>query len=82
MGKAIFLGIGITLAILGSTSLAIHSYELRGKDEAGGKGLWAVAAPIGKHIEPPHWRPWALLGAGAVISIWSFTLMAAAEGKK
>ncbi len=77
MLKAAALGLGIFLAILGLAGHAVESYKPRGKAKAESYNMLAYEQPV------PHepWKPWAIMAAGAVIIIWTFTLPQKMSGK-
>lgn len=74
MFKPVFLGFGIFLITIGIASHAVESYETRVEAHEKAAEGWNVPFISGKHIEPPPWRPWALMGAGAVICCWTATV--------
>lgn len=78
MIKSVSLGIGAFLLILGLSLHAVDSYTVRAKVEATSFGM----APAAKVVVPEPWKPWAYLGAGVVLCLWTCTLPAKINGKK
>jgi hypothetical protein len=61
-----FLAFGVYSCLLGVEALAVERAILK-KPE----GDQAAAQ---KEIVPPEWAPWSLMGGGAVVVLYSFTL--------
>lgn len=80
MIKSISFGIGFFLLILGLSLQAVDSYTVKPKmaTEASAFGM----APAAKVVTPEPWKPWAYLGAGVVLCLWTCTLPAKINGKK
>jgi len=72
MFKPLFLGVGIFLLTIGIAGHLVVNYETRVVTHSAAQD-WARPF-AGKIIEPPPWRPWALMAAGAVLLCWSFTI--------
>jgi hypothetical protein len=68
MWRAFFLAVGAYCCLLGVEALAIEQAVLK----ANAQGGQQVAA--GRTITPPDWAPWSLMGAGAVVVLYSFTI--------
>jgi hypothetical protein len=66
MWRSFFLAVGAYVCILGLQSLAVERAVLKA-DVAGSTSL-------GREVVPPDWAPWSLLGAGAVVVLYSFTI--------
>jgi hypothetical protein len=66
MFRSLFLALGVYSCLLGVEALAVERAVLK-KPE----GSKQVAQ---KEIVPPDWAPWSLMGAGAVVVLYSFTL--------
>lgn len=80
MWRAFFLAIGTYLVLLGAQCLGVEKFILKPQGQAP-KAQVAAAAPAAprtagskKEITPAPWAPWSLMGAGAVICLYSFTL--------
>jgi hypothetical protein len=66
MWRSFFLAVGAYVCILGVQALAV--------ERATFKSDIANNTSFGKEIVPPDWAPWSLLGAGAVVVLYSFTI--------
>ena len=78
MIRAVFLAVGICVMIFGAECLAVQKIVLKKREAppASQATLLQEGATEGpnKTITPPDWAPWALLGAGALICIYSYTI--------
>ena len=77
MWRALFLAIGVSLAILGAESMVLEKVVMAAsKPQAGDNRFFTAALPAakGREIVPPEWAPWGLLSAGAVVILYSFTI--------
>lgn len=68
MFRPISLGIGIFVMILGLSFFALDHYTTRGRQPN------TFGVQNGKVVSPEPWKPWAYIGAGAVIILWTFTV--------
>lgn len=66
MWRSFFLAIGAYCCLLGVEALAVEKAVL--KPSTGG-GFSSV-----REVVPPDWAPWSLLGTGAVVVLYSFTV--------
>lgn len=66
MWRSFFLAIGAYCCLLGVEALALEKAVV--------KVDGASAHSATRDIVPPDWAPWSLLGAGAVVLLYSFTL--------
>jgi len=66
MWRSFFLAIGVYVCLLGVQALAVERAVL--------KPDVASQAGIGQEIVPPEWAPWSLIGGGAVVVLYSFTI--------
>jgi hypothetical protein len=66
MWRSFFLAIGVYVCLLGVQALAVERAVL--------KADAASQAGIQREIVPPEWAPWSLIGAGAVVVLYSFTI--------
>ena len=66
MFRSLFLALGVYSCLLGVEALAVEQAVLK-KTEGS-----AAAAP--KTVAPPDWAPWSLMGGGAVVVLYSFTI--------
>jgi hypothetical protein len=79
MWRPFFLGIGITLALLGGECLVLDHVVLSNQERPlAPPGLFQTPAPTapGKVIAPPEWAPWVFMSTGVVILLYSFTIPA------
>ena len=89
MWRALFMGIGITLLLLGLECMVIHEAVLA--DDFSKTTVPAhdpeldlePPAPVKtpRRIAPPEWAPWSLLSAGAVVVLYSFTVRSGNSGE-
>lgn len=66
MWRSFFLAIGAYCCLLGVEGLAVEKAVLKNSS-----GNFYQAA---REVVPPDWAPWSLLGAGAVVVLYSFTV--------
>ncbi|MFO0791537.1 MAG: hypothetical protein U0805_18915 [Pirellulales bacterium] len=66
MWRSFFLAIGAYCCLLGVEGLAVEKAVLKNNS-----GNFYQAA---REVIPPDWAPWSLLGAGAVVVLYSFTV--------
>jgi hypothetical protein len=66
MWRSFFLAIGVYVCLLGVQALAVERAVL--------KADVASQAGMQREIVPPEWAPWSLIGAGAVVVLYSFTI--------
>lgn len=69
MWRSFFLAIGVYCCLLGFEALAINRAVLKPQVRSG-----QVISPA-RDVTPPDWAPWSLLSAGAVVVLYSLTLM-------
>ncbi|MEN0109784.1 MAG: hypothetical protein AAF805_03585 [Planctomycetota bacterium] len=69
MWRSFFLAVGAYCCLLGLQSLAIERAVLKPQVRGG-----QVIAPA-REVAPPEWAPWSLLSGGAVVVLYSLTLM-------
>jgi hypothetical protein len=67
MWRSFFLAIGAYCCLLGVEALAIERAVLKADTRMVQSGGW-------QEIIPPDWAPWSLLGTGAVVMLYSFTI--------
>jgi hypothetical protein len=79
MIKAVSLGIGAFLLILGLALQAVDSYTVKPKPVQA--SAFGMTAPAAKVVTPEPWKPWAYLGAGVVLCLWTCTLPAKMKSK-
>lgn len=68
MWRAFFLAVGAYCCLLGVEALALDQAVLK-PESRGGRQV-----ATGKVISPPDWAPWSLMGAGAVVVLYSFSI--------
>ena len=66
MWRSFFLALGAYCCLLGVEALALERAVLK-VDAASAQTGW-------REIVPPDWAPWSLMGAGAVVMLYSFTI--------
>ncbi|RIK79770.1 MAG: hypothetical protein DCC67_10065 [Planctomycetota bacterium] len=66
MFRSLFLALGVYSCILGVEAIAIDQAVLKRPE--------GQPTASQKVVAPPDWAPWSLLGAGAVVVIYSFTI--------
>ena len=81
MFRAFFLAVGIFLCMVGAETLFIERAVLAQRNAPASTGMFGqeVARPR-REIVPPPWAPWSLLGAGAIVMIYSFTIPRRVKG--
>ena len=80
MLRAFFLAMGIYSFLLGLECLVVDKAVLQPSREASASALAQQVAPVYREITPADWAPWSLLSAGAVVTLYSFTLPAKLRG--
>ncbi len=65
MWRSFFLAIGAYCLLLGIEALAVEKAVLKVSPNTG--STW-------REVMPPDWAPWSLLGTGAVVVLYSFTI--------
>lgn len=68
MWRSFFLAIGVFTILLGAECLAVETVTFKPKTSNG-----QVVEPA-RTVRTPEWAPWSLMGAGAVVVLYSFTL--------
>jgi hypothetical protein len=66
MWRSFFLAIGAYFCLLGVEALAVEKAVLK-VDPVNPQTTW-------REVVPPDWAPWSLLGTGAVVMLYSFTI--------
>jgi hypothetical protein len=66
MWRSFFLAIGAYCCLLGVEALAVEKAILKVNPSARQSAT--------REIVPPDWAPWSLLGTGAVVVLYSFTV--------
>jgi hypothetical protein len=66
MFRSLFLALGVYSCLLGVEALAVERAVLK-KPEGNPSAQQQVVAP-------PDWAPWSLMGGGAVVVLYSFTI--------
>ena len=66
MWRSFFLAIGAYCCLLGVEALTVERGGAQGRSEHMAIGNAGII--------PPDWAPWSLLGAGAVVVLYSFTV--------
>ena len=68
MWRSFFLAVGAYCCLLGMEALAVEKAVLKVSSNTG------MMASSTREVVPPDWAPWSLLGAGAVVVLYSFTV--------
>jgi hypothetical protein len=66
MWRSFFLAVGAYCFLLGVEALAIEKAIVKTE----GTSFQAAT----REVVPPDWAPWSLLGTGAVVMLYSFTI--------
>jgi len=66
MWRSFFLAIGAYCCLLGVEALAVEKAVIKVDPHAQQSAT--------REIVPPDWAPWSLLGTGAVVVLYSFTV--------
>jgi len=66
MWRSFFLAVGAYCCLLGVEALAVEKAVLK-VDANQSQSAW-------REVVPPDWAPWSLLGTGAVVVLYSFTI--------
>ena len=77
MWRGFFLAIGVTLCILGAECLVVERAVLADTSPPPSTtaiGFSQPPAAATREFKPPEWAPWSMLGAGAVVILYSFTI--------
>ena len=74
MWRSLFLALGAYTCLLGVEALAIEKAVIK-KPTDGRKPLITR-----EEVVPPDWAPWSLMGTGAVVVLYSFTIPRRAQG--
>jgi hypothetical protein len=76
MFRSFFLAMGIYAMILGGECLLVDKAVLQPSRDSGASAVAQQVAPAYREITPAEWAPWSLLSAGAVVTLYSFTIPA------
>ena len=68
MFRSLFLALGAYTCLLGVEALAVEKAVLKQPAEGQRKFIQQT------EIVPPQWAPWSLMGGGAVVVLYSFTI--------
>jgi hypothetical protein len=68
MWRSFFLAIGVYCCLLGVEALAVERAVLK-SDLSG-----SPSTSASREISPPDWAPWSMIGGGAVVVLYSFTI--------
>jgi hypothetical protein len=66
MWRSFFLAIGAYCCLLGVEALAVEKAVLKVNPN--------TSQSATREVIPPDWAPWSLLGTGAVVVLYSFTV--------
>jgi hypothetical protein len=68
MWRSFFLAIGAYCCLLGVEALAVEKAVIKVDPDALGQSAGY------RDVIPPDWAPWSMLGGGAVVMLYSFTI--------
>lgn len=74
MWRSLFLALGAYTCLLGVEALAIEKAVLKRRVDGNPRQF------VEQDLVPPEWAPWSLMGAGAVVVLYSFTIPRRAKG--
>ncbi len=83
MWRAIFLGIAISICLIGLESMVIDRVVVPARGSAAGASAMDPSDPMAlpgvttsakRTIKVAEWHPWSLLSVGAVLMLYSLTL--------
>lgn len=74
MWRSLFLALGAYTCLLGAEALALEKAVLK-KPKVGHPGQYTE-----QELVPAEWAPWSLMGCGAVVVLYSFTIPSRARG--
>ena len=78
MWRGFFLAFGVTLVVLGAECLVLEKVvQADSHPPPTPTAIGYMQAPVAggsRDYVPPDWAPWSLLGAGAVVILYSFTI--------
>jgi hypothetical protein len=66
MWRSFFLALGAYSCLLGVQALAVEKAVVKVDSKNGAQST--------RDVVPPAWAPWSLLGGGAVVMLYSFTI--------
>jgi len=82
MLKAMCVGVGVFLIVLGLLLHGVDSYTVRPSMTTQSTSMWLGSLQQEpKTVTPEPWKPWVYLGAGTVLVLWTFTLPTKMKGK-
>ncbi|QDS97460.1 hypothetical protein [Adhaeretor mobilis] len=68
MFRSLFLALGATCLLIGVEALALEQATIKYPDRRSPE-RYSV-----RTFDPPAWAPWSLMGGGAVVILYSFTI--------
>ena len=74
MWRSLFLALGAYTCLLGVEALALEKAVLKKPVEGQPRTY------VEEDFVPPDWAPWSLMGAGAVVVLYSFSIPRRAKG--
>jgi hypothetical protein len=66
MFRSLFLALGVYCCLLGLEALFVERAILKRPE--------GDPAAVQRVVMPPDWAPWSLMGGGAVVVLYSFTI--------
>jgi hypothetical protein len=90
MWRAFFMGLGLSLCILGLECVVVEQAVLASSTDAwsespyqtnyGFDNLTSSTLPQRHSIEPPEWAPWGLISVGTIIWLYASSVRPAKSG--
>ncbi|MEM8943878.1 MAG: hypothetical protein AAGD11_01750 [Planctomycetota bacterium] len=74
MWRSLFLALGAYTCLLGVEALALEKAVIKKRVEGQPRQYTE------EDLVPPEWAPWSLMGTGAVVVLYSFTIPRRARG--
>ncbi len=68
MWRSLFLAVGAYICLLGVEALALEKAILKRPDQD------PLNQQAQQEVVPPDWAPWSLMGGGAIVLLYSFSI--------
>ena len=68
MWRSFFLAVGAYCCLLGAEALAVERAVVKVSSDQFGQSAGV------REVVPPDWAPWSLMGGGAIVMLYSFTI--------
>jgi hypothetical protein len=83
MWRVFLLAMGVSLCVLGGEALVLDKVILANPASTAANRDYALSYSSStprRVLVPPEWSPWALLGAGAVLVLYSYSVPGGGDG--